>query len=116
MGPIGDPEPVPERHPDNFVCLRGPCKHYWNLETMAHAGNPKETWEHLGIPVPRQHHHICLRGIDEMNMEEDNVFSCSLWEPLLDVEVSQLRDRREAYYQQHPEYRPQEIEESSDDT
>lgn len=103
---IGQPEPVPPRTPDHFVCMRGPCRHYWHVVTMAHAGNPESTWKELGIPAPRKHNHVCLRGIEEMELEEDNVFECSLWDPMDEKDLVKLRTRREVYYRKHPEHKP----------
>jgi hypothetical protein len=106
---IGQPTAVPERTPANFICLRGPCRHYWYLVTMAQEGNPEETWAHLGIPAPRQHHHTCLvNGGYETSFGDDNAYECSKWEPLLGLELTKIRNRRESYYEDHPEHRPGE--------
>ncbi len=109
IGTVGGAEPVPPRHPDHFVCLRGPCKHYWNLVTMAKAGNPHETWSELGLPEPRKHHHVCL--IDKTSFEDDNAYECSLWDPKDPSDLVELHARRERYYNDHPEHRPVTIEE-----
>ena len=95
---VGQPQPVPERTPDYFVCLRGPCRHYWHLETMAQEGNPAGTWEALDIQAPRQHHHTCLVNPGfETSFEDDNVYECSRWDPLTEQELVQIRTRREEY-------------------
>lgn len=93
--PLAPPEPVPERTPENLICLRGPCRHYWYLKTMAQAGNPQGTWEALNIPSPRKHHHICLvqPGV-ETEFEGDNCFDCSRWDPLTKREKNRLSKRR----------------------
>lgn len=107
MAMVGQPPAVPARHPDNFICLRGPCRHYWNLVTMAQEGNPEETWEALGIEAPRQHHHICLVNPGyETSFGDDNAYKCSKWDPYNDGELVQIRANREAYYSKHPEHRP----------
>lgn len=117
-GALGQPTTVPARTPDNFVCLRGPCRHYWHLVTMAQEGNPAETWEHLGIPAPRQHHHTCLVNPGfETGFGDDNAYECNKWDPLDDAELVQIKVRRGAYYQRHPEHRPvthEDIEEAED--
>lgn len=106
MGPdgpidaLGHPPAVPERIPENFVCLRGPCRHYWTLVTMAQEGNPAETWEHLGIDAPRRHHHLCLVNPGyETAFEDDNAYECSRWDPLEPRELVQLNRRRRRYYE-----------------
>jgi hypothetical protein len=104
IGTLGTLEPIPPRHPDHFVCLRGPCRHYWHLVTMAKAGNPQETWEALGLPAPRKHHHVCR--IDNTSFEDDNAFECSLWDPMDPDDLVQLRTRRERYFADHPEHKP----------
>lgn len=106
-GMIGQPVTVPERHPDNFICLRGPCRHYWYLVTMAQEGNPEETWDHLGIKQPKQHHHSCLNNPGyETSFADDNAYECSRWEPMLAIELVQIGNRRSQYYDLHPEHAP----------
>lgn len=97
---IGHPPAVPERTPNNFVCLRGPCKHYWHLVTMAQEGNPQDTWDHLGIAPPRQHHHTCLVNPGyETAFSDDNAFECSRWEPYTETELNEIQKRRNAYHE-----------------
>jgi hypothetical protein len=103
---LGQPTAVPERSPEHFVCMRGPCRHYWHLVTMAQEGNPEETWEHLGIPAPRQHHHTCLVNPGfETDFGDDNAYKCSKWDPMLDSELVELKRRRDSYYDTHPEHK-----------
>lgn len=97
---VAQPAPVPERNPENFVCLRGPCRHYWYLQTMAQEGNPAGTWEHLGIKAPRQHSHTCLVNPGhETSFAEDNVFECNKWDPMTKQELVQLTQRRQEYFE-----------------
>lgn len=99
-GAIGQPAAVPERTPENFICLRGPCRHYWHLVTMAQEGNPADTWEHLGIEAPRQHHHTCLVNPGyETDFGDDNAFECNKWDPTTSGELVQLQRRRDEYQQ-----------------
>lgn len=108
FGGLGQPAVVPERHPDNFVCLRGPCRHYWHLTTMAQEGNPQETWDVLGIPAPRKHHHICLVNPGfETSFPDDNAYSCNKWDPILPRELARLDRRRKKYFKKHPNHRPE---------
>lgn len=81
---LGDPEPVPERTPENLICLRGPCRYFWSMETMGHSGNPASYWRELGVAPPRQRHLSCLRDPSgETDFTDDNVFTCNQWDPLL---------------------------------
>ncbi len=101
-GFIGAPAATPPRTPENFVCLRGPCRYYWRLVTMANEGNPAETWKALGRDPPRQHHHVCLldpSGETDFT-DGDNAYDCNKWDPMTVNEVVELRHRREQYEQQ----------------
>jgi hypothetical protein len=91
--------------PEQFVCLRGPCRHYWHLVTLAPDGNPQGTWEALGIPEPKQHHHTCLvnPGV-ETDLNDDCVFSCSRWDPIAPGESREIDLRRRLYLDAHPEF------------
>lgn len=97
IGSLGPPEPVPERTPENMICLRGPCRHYWHMVAMADAGNPAGTWAKLGVDAPRQHHHTCLAGPEETDLAEDNVFECNRWEPYTNDELIKIKARRDQY-------------------
>jgi hypothetical protein len=112
---IGQPALVPARSPANFVCLRGPCRHYWHLVTMAQEGNPEETWAHLGIKAPRKHHHTCLVNPGfETDFGDDNAYECSKWDPMQQPDLVQLQTNRQNYFAQHPEHAPV-TEENNDD-
>jgi hypothetical protein len=47
LGGIGQPAPLPPATPENFICLRGPCRHYWEMQTHLHAQNPALTWDKI---------------------------------------------------------------------
>lgn len=99
IGAVGNPEPVPPRTPEHFVCLRGPCRHYWHLVTMAHAGNPETTWQELGMErAPRKHWHTCTRSGQETSLTDDNVYECNQWDPMPEDQHSQREYRREQYF------------------
>lgn len=91
---IGKPPTVPERTPENFVCLRGPCRHFWHLVTMAQEGNPEGTFDH---PL-KQHHYTCLvhPGV-ETDFGDDNAYECNRWDPLTPHEIRLIQDRRNQY-------------------
>ena len=89
---------IPEFTPENCVCLRGPCRHLWLFVTTAGEGNPKGTWESLGLKQPRQRRAICLLSpSEEMDLADDCVFECGRWDPLTDGELAEINARRELY-------------------
>jgi hypothetical protein len=45
LGGIGQPAPLPPRTAEHFICLRGPCRHFWQLQTHLVSGNPSMTWD-----------------------------------------------------------------------
>lgn len=77
---IGPPPKIPSF--EESKCRQGPCRHYWHMRTMAPGGNPEGTFEDLGIPEPRQHHHVCTANPGmETDLGDDFVFICNRWEP-----------------------------------
>jgi hypothetical protein len=108
-GTVGELSNVPAATPRNFVCLRGPCRHYWQIETFFGAGNPVGTWEELGLREPRQISRSCLvHPGTETEVTEDCVFGCNLWDPLSPREARKREKRREAHYRRFPGHRPAE--------
>ncbi len=102
---VGNMPVIPDWTPDNTMCLRGPCKHYWHLVTMTEAGNPDGTWEALGIKEPRQHDHTCLVQLGlETDLGENCVHKCSKWEPMTALEKATRQAGRDEYFAQHPEH------------
>lgn len=92
MGYLGTPEPLPAADPDNFVCLRGPCRHYIEIHSFAEV-------ETRGLNhVPKQINRMCkvISGV-EIDLTDDCVFHCSEWDPLDSVDV-QARERRRQRY------------------
>lgn len=106
---VGPPTPVPAATPRNMICLRGPCRHYWELVTWMGAGNPAGTWEELGVREPRQINRSCIAHPGtETELTEDCAFDCSRWDPLSPREVRKREKRRERHYRRHPDHRPVE--------
>ncbi len=107
MGPIGEAPAVPAATPENFICLRGPCRHYWQRATFMASGNPSSTWDpEVGlkddqgnpIQMPRQIDRTCLaHNGTETDLTEDNVFECTRWDPMSPREL-RARQRRIAAY------------------
>lgn len=113
-GPIGSPPPLPPSTPEFFVCLRGPCRYYWEMVTEMPAGNPAGTFgkdglrDELGNPVPepRQITRTCTAHTGtETDLTDDNVYACNLWDPLEQGELKKIRKRHEAYFREHPGHR-----------
>lgn len=115
-GPIGSTPPIPDATPATFICLRGPCRHYWQMSTHVESGNPKETWDpEIGLkdadgnPVrqPKQINRVCLAhpGV-ETELDDNIVYSCTRWSPLTPREVRKLEKLRAKYYKQFPEHDP----------
>lgn len=131
--PIAQAPSVPEATPDVFVCKRGPCRHYWELETFMASGNPKDTWDDDGlhevesvdedgevtygeglVRMPRQLSRSCLAHPGtETELTDDAVYNCNRWEPLTPREVRKIDRRREKHFKIFPHHRP--IEDCLDD-
>jgi hypothetical protein len=116
-GPIGQPPPIPAATPEHFICLRGPCRSYWQMETFIASGNPKSTWDPVhglkdpttGEPlrVPRQISRSCLTHPGTTTeLTDDNVYECSRWDPLTPRELKKREGRRSKYLGIHPEHDP----------
>ena len=104
---LGSPPPVPPRTPEYFVCLRGPCRHYWSVVTMAQEGNPEDTWTHLGIDPPRHSHHICLVVFGmETEYADDNVYECNRWDPAKPADLVRLERRQQRYRKRAAHFNP----------
>ncbi len=115
-GPIGSTPPIPAADPVTFICLRGPCRHYWHFEAHMDSGNPKETWDpEIGLkdedgnPIrqPRLIQRVCLAhpGV-ETELDDTTVYECSRWSPLTPREVRKLEKLRKSYYKRFPEHDP----------
>jgi hypothetical protein len=129
---IAPPSAAPAATPENFICLRGPCRHHWKIETTSSAGNPEGTFEALGVREPRQIHYICLvhPGL-ETDLTDDCAYTCTRWDPAVCLSFFRrlwwfvrllvsffvgsrkpiaLEARRDCHYAAFPEHRPDEDE------
>lgn len=90
--PMGDitPEPLPPATPDNFVCLRGPCRHYLQITQNFPIGNAAGTLERLPVQVVRS----CMRisGM-EVDLTDATIRDCNQWHPE-DESLVQLRNTK----------------------
>lgn len=112
-GLVGQAAPIPPASPDTFVCLRGPCRHYWELVTFMASGNPAETWGPDGlkdddgnpIRMPRQINRTCLAHPGtETELTEDTVYACNRWDPLTPREVRARDKRIRKYLKLYPQH------------
>lgn len=89
----------PEPTEDNFVCLRGPCRHFWHLVCSAGEGNPKGTFAALGVPEPREHHLTCTAhpGTETQLSFDEIVYECNRWDPVTASEMADTERRRRLY-------------------
>ena len=115
VGPIGVAPAVPAATPERFICLRGPCVHYWQREAFFGSGNPEETWGDDGLvgpdgaPVrqPRQIDRTCLAqpGM-ETELTDELVYLCNRWTPMTPRQ-KRKRDRAwRRYYKNYPHHDP----------
>ncbi len=103
---MGPPAAVPPATPELFVCLRGPCRHYWEIETHLASGNPADTWGPDGlkdedgnaIRAPRQITRACTyqAGIDTQ-FTDDIVYACNRWDPIIPIARVLTALRRRAH-------------------
>lgn len=88
--------PLPAATPEHFVCLRGPCRHYFQIRTL--AGVQLRGVEHIPTQVSR--YCTAISGV-QLDLTEDLVFECSRWEPQKAAAAPELEQR--AWLAEHPE-------------
>lgn len=91
-GFVGQPEPEEEATHDTLVCLRGPCRYYWELETKAnvHANGLESVFK------GRMMNRFCLRhtGDADPSIGGESIYACNQWHPLTAADLAALeRDR-----------------------
>jgi hypothetical protein len=80
---VGLPAPIPEASTDTMVCLRGPCRHYYEVRQAFDAGNPVGSLEKL----PVQYTRACFANPgSHIDLTDEAVFGCLHWDPQLDEE------------------------------
>ena len=108
--PVGEPPPTLPATPEHFVCLQGPCKHYWKLVTPFDAGNPASTWKALGREPPKKTHHTCLVNPGhETSFGETVALECNLHTPLLAADLRERTSKLISYYRAFPEHHPDAV-------
>jgi len=93
---VGMPAPIPEATPVNMACLRGPCRHYWEVEQFHESSNPADTPGLKNRRIIR----ACICGPRETDITDETVYSCNKWDPEVD---SDRDDRRNAWEEANPE-------------
>ncbi len=95
-GPDGGPVPIPQTklhvlQDEDWICLRGPCRHYHRMTTSFDAQRPMPQRGPDGELVspdaghePRATIHTCYPspGV-EFSMGELVVYDCNLWDPIV---------------------------------
>jgi hypothetical protein len=113
--PLGMAPSVPAADPRIFICLRGPCRFYWERQAFFESGNPKETWGEGGlvgddgepIEMPRQIDRTCTAHPGtETELTDELVYDCSKWDPLTPREIEKRDKARRRYYKHHPDHDP----------
>lgn len=125
------PTPEPEVSAENMVCLRGPCRYYWEMVTHVDAGNAGGTFggedglrevtdvavaddgeveltygEGL-VQMPKQMNRVCLVNSGyETELTGDCVYECSRWDPEdpSDPGLAARLARRQAWQADNPEH------------
>lgn len=89
-------EPIPEATEDNFICLRGPCRHYFEMVVHFAAGNTRGTLTSVPMLTKRS----CARIVGyEVDLTEEVVYRCNDWDPRSKEEIAAREARREEYHQ-----------------
>jgi hypothetical protein len=101
---IAPPVAIPAADPVTFICLRGPCRHYWELSMFLPSGNPEGTFGEGGLvdPIsntpleqPDQILRTCtVQTGTETDLTDELVKKCNLWDPLSPRELKKLEKRR----------------------
>lgn len=92
---------IPAATPENFVCMRGPCRHYWRLVSDAHLGNPEETLVEIGIKGQQVHHTCTVNPGTETSFADNVAYECSRWDPMTPREIKKIASRRKAFWRRN---------------
>jgi hypothetical protein len=103
MGPppaVGQAPPEPSA--DELLCIHGPCRYYWELETNFNAGNPEGTFE--PGKEPRLTRRWCIRcPQDTTDLKGAAVYSCTEYEPMTTAELQERKRRHDLVQIKKPE-------------
>lgn len=76
--PVGPATPIPKADETNLVCLRGPCKYYFEVKKRVPHGNPVGTF--TPETEPRQTTRICLKA--NADLTDEAIYDCNAWLPI----------------------------------
>jgi len=94
--PVGTEAVVPDATEANMICLRGPCKHYW--ETVQYFDNMNR--EMAAGFEPRIRNSFCLLANESTVLTDSLVYECNHWDPQSAAEKADRKQRRENYQKQ----------------
>lgn len=83
----------------NLVCLRGPCRYLWRMETRFDAMNNVPELLPDGVEVARIERRLCtyIVGDPDPDITEERIYECNQWDPV-DPEALRLRNERRAKF------------------
>lgn len=95
-GGYAEPYAQPAATEENFICLRGPCVHYWEQKMFLNVGNTQDVLDHAPILVSRG----CMRQAGYYyDLTDETIGDCNQWEPRDPEEIALQNQRREKFYQ-----------------
>lgn len=102
-GIIGEPFKIPDATPENFICLRGPCRNYFETQMVFGVGNTRDSLETEPILIKR----MCTRvaGLD-FDLTDECIKKCSDWSPYTEAELNDVAARQDNFYQRFPQFKP----------
>lgn len=99
---ISEPFRIPDATPENMVCLRGPCRHYFEPRLVASVGNTADSLDEEPLAINR----VCMRVPGFFyDLMDECVRSCTGWDPVTATEIRELESRRENFYERFPQFK-----------
>lgn len=95
------PEPIPEATLENFICLRGPCRHYFEARNPFPAGNAAGTF----AAPPTQTTRYCKAMTPPLDLTDEVMYECNTWHPLRSAEKFALEEARDEWWNANPEFK-----------
>lgn len=91
-----EPYEQPAATPENFICLRGPCVHYWEQKMHLNVGNTRDVLDHAPMLVSRG----CMKQPGYYyDLTDETIADCNQWMPQDPDQQKKVVDRREKFYQ-----------------
>jgi hypothetical protein len=90
--------------PENFICLRGPCRHYFEARGPFPTGTK-------GFEAPTIVNRVCMRLPGTfLDLFDEVIEKCNCWDPRDTQTENDIESRRAAYYAANPDVKPVESE------